>query len=147
MSYLILPAERRHIPQIARLEAICFSEPWSERTLLQTLEDPKAVLYAAQDPAGWVLGYAGLHNIVGEGYVDNIAVLPQCRRQGVGEALTSALIGYAKSEGLSLLTLEVRAGNEPAIALYRKLGLLEEGRRKNFYRRPTEDALIMTLRL
>ena len=147
MSCTILPMEHRHIPQIAQLEKLCFSEPWSERLLTEALEDPKAHFFVAQDADGQLLGYEGLHDIVGEGYVDNIAVFPQHRRHGVGEALVLALIGYAKTGGLSLLTLEVRAGNFPAIALYRKLGLIEEGRRKNFYRHPTEDALIMTLHL
>lgn len=147
MSYVILPMEPRHVPEAAQLETVCFSEPWSERLLTGALEDPNAHFFAAEDASGQLLGYAGLHDIVGEGYVDNIAVFPQCRRQGIGEALTAALIGWAKKKELSLLTLEVRAGNQPAIALYRKLGLREEGRRKNFYRHPTEDALIMTLRL
>ena len=133
--------------QIAKLEKLCFSEPWSERQLLETMEDPKGVLYAAvQDDDGQVLGYAGLHNIVGEGYVDNIAVFPQFRGQGIGEALTRALIEYMRCAALEFLTLEVRASNLPAISLYEKLGFRQEGRRKNFYRHPTEDARIMTLR-
>ena len=134
-----------HIPQIAALESICFSEPWSENALRDTLEDPKAVFFAAVEN-GTALGYAGMHDIVGEGYVDNIAVFPEHRGKGIGEALARALIDYTCHAGLEFLTLEVRAGNVPAISLYKKLGMKEEGRRKNFYRHPTEDALIMTLR-
>ena len=111
------------------------------------MEDPKGVLYVAvQEDDGQVLGYAGLHDIVGEGYVDNIAVFPQFRGQGIGEALTRALIEYMRCAALEFLTLEVRASNLPAISLYEKLGFRQEGRRKNFYRHPTEDARIMTLR-
>lgn len=147
VSYHIRAALPCDAAQIAQLEKLCFSEPWSERQLLETMEDPKGVLYVAvQDDDGQVLGYAGLHNIVGEGYVDNIAVFPQFRGQGIGEALTRALIEYMRRAALEFLTLEVRASNLPAISLYEKLGFRQEGRRKNFYRHPTEDARIMTLR-
>lgn len=147
VSYHIRAALPCDAAQIAQLEKLCFSEPWSERQLLETMEDPKGVLYVAvQDDDGQVLGYAGLHNIVGEGYVDNIAVFPQFRAQGIGEALTRALIEYMRCAALEFLTLEVRASNLPAISLYEKLGFRQEGRRKNFYRHPTEDARIMTLR-
>lgn len=146
VSFSILPMAQEHIPEIARLEKICFSEPWSEQALSDTLCDSKAVFFTAVAPEGHVLGYAGLHNIVGEGYVDNIAVFPQYRGMGIGEALTRTLAAYSRSASLDFLTLEVRAGNQPAIALYRKLGFREEGRRRHFYRHPTEDALIMTLR-
>lgn len=147
VSYHIRAALPCDAAQIAQLEKLCFSEPWSERQLLETMEDPKGVLYVAvQDDDGQVLGYAGLHNIVGEGYVDNIAVFPQFRGQGIGEALTRALVEYMRCASLEFLTLEVRASNLPAISLYEKLGFRQEGRRKNFYRHPTEDARIMTLR-
>ena len=147
VSYHIRAALPCDAAQIAQLEKLCFSEPWSERQLLETMEDPKGVLYVAvQDYDGQVLGYAGLHNIVGEGYVDNIAVFPQFRAQGIGEALTRALVEYMRCAALEFLTLEVRASNLPAISLYEKLGFRQEGRRKNFYRHPTEDARIMTLR-
>ena len=147
VSYHIRAALPCDAAQIAQLEKLCFSEPWSERQLLETMEDPKGVLYVAvQDDDGQVLGYAGLHNIVGEGYVDNIAVFPQFRGQGIGEALTRALVEYMRCAALEFLTLEVRASNLPAISLYEKLGFRQEGRRKNFYRHPTEDARIMTLR-
>lgn len=147
VSYHIRAALPCDAAQIAQLEKLCFSEPWSERQLLETMEDPKGVLYVAvQDDDGQVLGYAGLHNIVGEGYVDNIAVFPQFRAQGIGEALTRALVEYMRCAALEFLTLEVRASNLPAISLYEKLGFRQEGRRKNFYRHPTEDARIMTLR-
>ena len=141
----VIPMSEAHIPQIAQLETICFSEPWSENALRDTLEDPKAVFFAAVE-GDTVLGYAGMHDIIGEGYVDNIAVFPEHRGKGIGEALTGALIDYSRGAALDFLTLEVRAGNTPAVSLYRKLGMLEEGRRKNFYRHPTEDALIMTIR-
>ncbi len=147
VSYHIRAALPCDAAQIAQLEKLCFSEPWSERQLLETMEDPKGVLYVAvQEDDGQVLGYAGLHDIVGEGYVDNIAVFPQFRGQGIGEALTRALIEYMRCAALEFLTLEVRASNLPAISLYEKLGFRQEGRRKNFYRHPTEDARIMTLR-
>ena len=139
----VIRMKEAHIPQIAQLETVCFSEPWSENALRDTLEDPKAVFFAAVEE-DTVLGYAGMHDIIGEGYVDNIAVFPEHRGKGIGEALTTALIDYSRNAGLDFLSLEVRAGNVPAVSLYQKLGMKEEGRRKNFYRHPTEDALIMT---
>lgn len=140
----VIRMKEAHIPQIAQLETVCFSEPWSENALRDTLEDPKAVFFAAVEE-NTVLGYAGMHDIIGEGYVDNIAVFPEHRGKGIGEALTKALMDYSRDAGLDFLSLEVRAGNVPAVSLYQKLGMKEEGRRKNFYRHPIEDALIMTL--
>ena len=91
-----------------------------------------------------MLGYAGLHVAVDEGYIDNIAVREEYRRQGVGEALLGAFIRFG-TEKLAFLTLEVRPSNEPAIRFYMKHGFAQVGRRKNFYSAPKEDALLMTL--
>jgi len=144
MSVQIVPAAERHLPQIAAIERACFSHPWSEDMLRDTLRNDAAVMAAAEGPAGDVLGYAGLQTVLDEGYIGNIAVRPDCRRQGVGDALLSALVRFGR-ERLSFLTLEVRSSNAPAIALYKKHGFHPVGRRRNYYDNPTEDAILMTL--
>ena len=93
---------------------------------------------------GAVLGYAVLSAVLDEGNLDNIAVAPEYRRRGVADALLGALTGFGR-ECLALLTLEVRASNAPAIALYEKHGFAAVGRRKNYYSAPREDAVLMTL--
>ena len=134
MEYIIVPMDRGHIPQIAALERECFSTPWSENMLSDALFDPKASFIVAEDGEGGVLG---------EGYIDNIAVEEAARRHGVGDALLDVFCRFGQAH-LSFLTLEVRASNAPAIALYRKHGFQEAGRRKNYYQQPREDAIIMT---
>ena len=147
MSFRIVPMTAAHLPQVAALERLCFpADPWSEGLFRDTLECPDTALLVAEEEDGAVLGYAVLSAVLGEGNLDNIAVTPRCRRRGVADALLSALtdIGRAK---LSVLFLEVRASNYPAITLYEKHGFVPVGRRKNYYEIPREDALLMTLDL
>ena len=146
MEYIIVPMDRGHIPQIAALERECFSTPWSENMLSDALFDPKASFIVAEDGEGGVLGYAGLQVVLDEGYIDNIAVEEAARRHGVGDALLDVFCRFGQAH-LSFLTLEVRASNRGAVALYRKLGFVAAGRRPRFYRAPDEDALILNLRL
>ena len=146
MEIIIAPMELRHIPLLAELEQQCFAEAWCERALLEELENPQAVFLTAETPQGELLGYSGMHDILGEGYIDNIAVFPQARGKGTGSALVKALCDYGESHGLVFITLEVRPSNQAALALYRKFGFCQEGIRKNYYRRPTEDAWLLTRR-
>ena len=143
MEYNIVPMDRSHIEQIAALERECFSTPWSEAMLTEVLFDSQASFIVAESEEGGVLGYAGLQVVLDEGYIDNIAVEPNARRHGVASALLDVFCRFGEAN-LAFLTLEVRASNAPAIALYRKHGFEEAGRRKNYYTKPTEDAIIMT---
>ncbi len=138
-----MPMDRSHIEQIAALERECFSTPWSEAMLTEVLFDPQASFIVAESEDGGVLGYAGLQVVLDEGYIDNIAVEPNARRHGVADELLDVFCRFGEAN-LAFLTLEVRASNAPAIALYRKHGFEEAGRRKNYYTKPTEDAVIMT---
>ena len=138
-----MPMDRSHIEQIAALERECFSTPWSEAMLTEVLFDSQASFIVAESEDGGVLGYAGLQVVLDEGYIDNIAVEPNARRHGVADELLDVFCRFGEAN-LAFLTLEVRASNEPAIALYRKHGFEEAGRRKNYYTKPTEDAIIMT---
>ena len=144
MTYEILPLTAAHISQAAEIERLCFSDPWSEKMLAEHLANPCSLTLAAVGDTGRLLGYVGLLAVVDEGYITNVAVRPDCRRQGVAAALLDALEAQGKERELAFLTLEVRASNAPAIALYRKHGFEEAGRRKNYYTKPAEDAIIMT---
>ena len=143
MDYKLVPMDRSHIPQIAQLERQCFSAPWSEEALVQALYQDNASFIVAEGADGTVLGYAGLQAVLDEGYIDNVAVRPEYRRQGVADALLGAFERFAQAH-LAFLTLEVRASNAPAIALYERHGFVRAGLRKNYYTAPREDAVIMT---
>ena len=149
MKFRIVPMTAAHLPQVAALEKVCFpADPWSEDLFRAALEGPDATptLLVAEKEDGAVLGYAVLSAVLDEGNLDNIAVAPSCRRRGVADALLSALADVGRTS-LSVLMLEVRASNRPAIALYEKHGFVPVGRRKNYYESPREDALLMTLGL
>ena len=139
----VVPAEPAHIPAIAALERVCFSHPWTEQMIAEELENPIAVFRTAL-LGGRVAGYVGMQAVAGEGYIANLAVDPALRRRGIGERLLSDLLGYARAQGFSFVTLEVRVSNAPAIRLYEKLGFRKLGKRPRFYDDPAEDAWIMT---
>lgn len=133
-----------HTAKLAELEKLCFSEPWSENALLEETDNPAAYFVVAVE-GDEILGYGGMHTVLGESYIDNIAVFPQHRGRGAGRAVTKALIEKAKENDGIFITLEVRASNVPAITLYRTLGFETAGVRRRFYKDPEEDGLIMTL--
>ena len=143
MYYEIVPMDRSHIPQVAVLEKECFSSPWSEAMLEDALFDPQASFIVAEDEEGNILGYAGLHVILDEGYIDNVAVERDARRHGVASALLDVFCRFGAAN-LAFLSLEVRASNAPAIALYEKYGFQRAGLRPKYYDKPREDAVIMT---
>ena len=132
------------VPQVAQLEKLCFSDPWSENSVASELENELALWLVALEGDA-VAGYIGSQTVMGETDMMNVAVHPDHRRRGIAEALVNTLIEKLKVRESHALTLEVRASNESAIALYHKLGFREVGRRKNYYRNPREDALIMKL--
>ena len=143
MEYNIRNAEASDISQLAEIENQCFSVPWTEEQLSHYLPDKMHMLILA-DSGEKVLGYVGLMYVIDEGYISNVAVRPEARRKGIADALINELIAKANREELSFVTLEVRAGNEAAKALYKKHGFIEVGRSKNHYSLPTEDAIFMT---
>ena len=131
-----------HVAQIAQLEKICFSDPWSERSIASELDNQLAFWLVATE-GETVAGYIGSQTVIDETDMMNVAVHPDFRRKGIAEALVNGLVEHLKTMGSHCLTLEVRASNAPAIALYEKLGFAEIGRRRNYYRNPREDALIL----
>lgn len=138
----IIPMTRQHVAQVAALEKLCFSTPWSEASVAGELDNPLSVWLVCEDQ-GRVLGYVGSQTVLDETDMMNIAVLPEARRAGIGERLILSLIELLKDRGSRSLALEVRSSNTPAISLYKKLGFLQVGRRPNYYRGPREDALIL----
>ena len=131
-----------HVSQIAQLEKQCFSDPWSEKSIASELDNELACWLVAEEN-GTVAGYVGSQTVLGETDMMNVAVHPDHRRQGIAEALVTALVSDLKRQGSHCLTLEVRASNEPAQKLYEKLGFEQIGLRRNYYRNPREDALIL----
>ena len=144
MEYTVCAVTAAHIPQIEALERQCFSMPWTAELLQSQMKGSQHEFIAAVSPEGNVLGYVGMMYVLDEGYISNVAVSPEHRRQGIADKLIDRLCIICEGLSLSFVTLEVRAGNAPAIALYEKHGFRRVGLRKNYYERPKEDALLMT---
>jgi ribosomal-protein-alanine N-acetyltransferase len=140
MEYLNMRPE--HVAQVAELEKLCFSAPWSENAVRGELTNPLSLWIVAVD-GDTVAGYIGSQSVMGEADMMNVAVSPSYRRQGIAEKLVVSLVEKLTAQNVSSLTLEVRASNEPAIALYEKLSFVQVGRRPNYYTKPREDALIL----
>lgn len=137
-----------HLDDLAQLESMAFSRPWSYDALAEELQNPLAVFFVAEDvETERSLGYIGMHHILDEGLIANIVVHPGYRRLGIGTRLVNEVIEYAKKHDIRRLTLEVRASNAPAIALYENMGFKKEGVRRGFYDSPKEDGLIYSLEL
>lgn len=137
--------DKNHIPSLCALEKQCFSLPWSEKAFEDELENPLAVFLVAEDEQP--LGYVGCLFVCSEGSVTNVAVFPENRRKGVAKALLSALYDEAVKIQAERITLEVRKSNTPAIELYKKLGYTVCGERPNFYTKPTENAILMEIKI
>lgn len=138
----IVKMSPRHVAEIAALEKQCFSDPWSENSVAYELTNSLSLWLVATE-GDQVAGYVGSQAVMGEADVMNVAVAPEYRRQGIAQALVTELIIQLKGAGCTQLTLEVRASNESAIALYKKLGFQQVGCRPRYYRNPKEDALIL----
>lgn len=130
------------IPAVVEIEKACFSLPWSEKSFEDSLsrEDTVFLVSLADE---YVTGYMGLYLSFDEASVTNVAVSPEFRKKGYGEALVTAAKEFAKEAGVESIFLEVRQSNAPALSLYKKLGFEELGIRKKFYEHPVEDAIIM----
>ena len=131
-----------HIGQIAALERLCFSDPWSERSFASELENPLSLWLVALD-GETVAGYVGSQSVLDEADVMNVAVHPAYRRQRIASALLAELERQLAQNGVATLALEVRVSNSAAIALYTGRGYVQAGLRKNYYHHPKEDALIL----
>lgn len=138
----IIPMNEGHLAQVAALEKLCFSDPWSENSVASELENPLSLWLIAEED-GAVCGYVGSQTVLDETDMMNIAVHPDCRRKGIAAALITELVSRLKAQGSRILRLEVRESNFSAIALYKAMGFTQLGLRKNYYRNPKENALIL----
>ncbi len=134
------------IKEIAELEKACFSEPWSEKALSEELSNPTARFYVLRQGEK-LLGYIGANNVCDEVYITNVAVNEEYRGKGYGKCLVRHLLKQSEKENALFVTLEVRESNENAISLYSACGFKQVGRRKGFYSKPQEDALLYTVYL
>ncbi len=138
----VRPINRTDIPEIAKIEIECFSNPWSEKDIEDSfLRD--CIFFVATEGEK-IGGYLGIQ-ISDGGYITNVAVSGAHRKKGMGEALMNKAIEHIKEQHLPFLTLEVRVSNAPAIALYEKMSMQNLGKRPRFYKDPPEDAYIYTL--
>ena len=133
--------ENAHVSQVAALENVCFSDPWSENAFISELSNPLSTwIVAIEDDR--VVGYVGCQSVLDSADIMNIAVDINYRRQGIAEQLMLDLIDRLSKQGINILLLEVRLSNVSAQALYNKLGFVHVGTRPNYYFKPREDALI-----
>ncbi|MDR2182878.1 MAG: ribosomal protein S18-alanine N-acetyltransferase [Clostridiales bacterium] len=133
---------REHLRQVHNIESECFAIPWSYDSFEEELENPLAIYLVAM-VGGEVAGFAGMHHVVDEGNITNIAVRRQYRGQGIGGALVRGLCDIAAAKKIAKMTLEVRVGNHIAFRLYGRHGFTFAGIRKNYYVDTKEDAIVM----
>ena len=142
-TFLVERLCREHLEGVAEIERLCFpDEPWSVSSLA-TLCCESGIGFACVEPDGTVSAYVGMTYAAGEGSITNVATHPDYRCGGRGAAVLRALLRFAKESCPDGVYLEVRPTNEAALRLYAREGFVTVGRRKNFYRHPTEDALIL----
>ena len=139
----IVRMNEANISAVKQIEDECFSNPWSFESLNAELSKVGACFYVAE-LNGEAAGYIGFNMVLDEGYIANIAVKEKFRRQGVGRKLLQKVIETAVKNNLSFVSLEVRESNIPAIGLYKEFGFTQQGIRKNYYRNPQENGLILT---
>lgn len=138
----LLNMTESHVLAVARLEKLCFPDPWSEASVAGELENPLSLWLVAVEN-GEVVGYVGSQAVLNAADIMNVAVAPEHRRKGIARLLLLQLEEEMRQKDVCSLTLEVRVSNLPAQALYEELGYREVGRRPNYYRKPKEDALIL----
>ena len=129
--------------QVAAIEAVSFSIPWSLRAFTETVQKENFRYFVAEE-AGEILGYCGFLFVLDEAEIPNVCVKSSARKQGVGKQMMTVLIEEAQKLGMSVLFLEVRESNVAARRLYESLGFEKIGIRKNFYEQPVEHAVLMS---
>ncbi len=139
---LIRNVRKSDLDQVARIEQEVFSEPWSRTSFAEAMAREDNIFVVAESE-GEVLGYALLYVTMDEGEIPTIATNPNYLRQGIGSKLMHYIIEESASKNVTQIFLEVRQSNVAAQGLYRGFGFQEVGLRKNFYRFPTEDAIVM----
>lgn len=139
----IEPMTLQHLDRVLEIEALSYSTPWSKRAFVSEVTDNSYAYYYVARKDGIIVGYVGMWVILEEAHITNIAVAPDYRRLGIGQAMLEAMFSKAREKGATRMTLEVRVSNLGAQALYRKLGFADRGTRKGYYTDSNEDAIIM----
>ena len=141
------PVIRAAVPtdaqQMAELDKVCFTVPWSLDSFEQELAANDRAIYIVAEKDGQLAGYAGMWQILDEGHITNVAVAPEQRRQGIATSVLAALIAEGGRRGIRAFTLEVRASNVAAQELYRGFGFQSAGIRPGYYEDNKEAAVIM----
>ena len=127
-----------HAGDLAEIERACFATPWTAEMLRAETENECSHIYVALID-GKAVGYTVIYNVLGDVDIVRVGVLPQCRRQGIAKALLT----HALNEQKGRVFLDVRESNTPAIMLYKSLGFVDTGVRKNYYQDPEENAVLM----
>ncbi len=131
---------------LAAIDTVCFTDPWSETSFREALAGEGYAFFAMEEN-GALVAYAGMLTVLDTADITNIAVLPEYRRRGLARSLFSALADAARGKGVTRLQLEVRESNTAARTLYESLGFAVDGKRKHYYKKPDEDAILMSLAL
>lgn len=142
--YKVVTLTEEYIDSLVELEKLCFDEPWTKGMFLGDLKNQNTVYFAATDNNNEVIAYAGMWVAVDEGQITNVAVHPDYRRMGIAKQLLKSLYEVCFKKQICCITLEVREGNANAIALYKSDGFKSVGLRKNYYKNPVENAILMT---
>lgn len=139
---LIEKMDLKHIDEVHKIECECFSIPWSKTSFENEIEKNKMAIYLVVTENEKVLGYGGMWHVINEGHITNIAVSNAYRKRGICTKIIEEFVKIANLKEMIGITLEVRKSNESALRLYKKLGFLLEGIRKEYYD-DREDAIIM----
>ena len=145
MSIEVLPATAANIDDIVRIEKESFSDPWSEQSFRTLVENPNALVLVAAGVDGLIVGYTAAIDGWYDGEILNVAVAADARRQGVGGLLLDSAMRTLRTKSVKRLYLEARESNTAALSLYESRGFVRVSIRRNYYRRPVENALVLML--
>lgn len=144
VKVLIEAVSKLELGEIVELERASFSDPWSEASFAAVLNEPAAFFAAAHDSTSHrVAGYVVAWFVADEGEIANLAVREPTRRRGLGAALLDAALDEGRRRGAQAIYLEVRDSNVAARGLYASRDFAEVGRRRDYYRKPVEDAIVL----
>jgi len=148
IEYTVEPAALQDVDRLYEIECACFSKPWSKDALSDLISNRSKYLclaaYASELQSRTIFGYVGFLFVLDEGEITNIAVHPDYEGLGIGYSLMEAVKNDCREQGIGRIHLEVRPGNVPALAVYRKCGFEQTGRRRGYYADTGEDALLFT---
>jgi ribosomal-protein-alanine N-acetyltransferase len=145
-DFRIRPMLGADLPRVMEIENACFSTPWKEPTFRGLMRRTDTDLFVAEQD-GHILGYAACWTVIDQSELGNVAVAAEARGRGIGGALVDTVIARVRERGAGEVFLEVRESNRSAQSIYRDRGFVVVGRRRSYYAHPTEDALVMRLRV